>query len=74
MSAHSREILRVGDFAYWLHTKPVASIPGTISVRVTSSWSQAKKPQDEFCKLSLTLGRNELKALIQGLQEALAQA
>jgi len=71
MSIISREIVRTGDFVYRLHTEPVAAIPGSVNVRITSGWAQARRPQDEQCQLSLTLNREELKTLIVGLQAAL---
>jgi hypothetical protein len=73
MSTLSRDILRTGDFVYRLHTESVAAMPGAVTVRLTSVWQQARQPKEEVCKLSLTLKRDELKTLIEGLQAGLTQ-
>lgn len=73
MTVLSRNFMRAGEYSYRLHTMPVAAIPGTVNMRITSVWKGAKKPLEEQCKLNLTLNREELKTLIEGLQAALAQ-
>lgn len=74
MSIISREIVRTGDFVYRLHTELVAAMPGVVNVRITSGWTNARRPQDEQCQLSLTMNQEELKTLIVGLQASLSQA
>lgn len=60
-----------GEFTLTLATQPVAAVPDSIHIQITSRWGHAKNPQDDHRLLGLTLSRGELASLIKGLQEAI---
>lgn len=59
------------DFLYVADIDRISSPPGRFSVKISSIWRQARRPEAEQVKMAITLDRAALESLRGAIDQAL---